>query len=588
MGAAESVVRNVDKRTSRREHRDVFIGAIQSYRQQGGKPFEHARAPSPDAAAGPQLQGRCISVCVRKRPMFEHEWKEELEFDVITTDASRVAIHDARMQADMRKMFMSHHEFGYDAVFGDQATNDAVYAGTASPLVRDAASGGHACVMMYGQTGSGKTYTMSAIYERAAAELFATVGAEAVARGAVVVSCTFVELAGDVCCDMLNGGKVVNLATGQNGEVLPIPCAEVICETAADLVAMIRHATSLRATHATGVHDASSRSHAVCRMYTEYPGSGAEGCLTLVDLAGSEHKIDSMWHGADRRKEGAQINASLMALKDCIRERVQQIDKSFSYRKAKLTMLLKPQLSDPTARVVVIATVSPSSKDTEHSLNTLRHACVMDGQQDAAARKAAAETGRVSQGIGSTRTVQLGGEATVLSFKGSDHCLSFCFSAFPCGSTALTSDRCNQRSTWPASPGGRATPAAGGRWTGRRPTGGAAGRQAGTGPWLPRAAGGGAQGRQWQRRRRRGWARAGEVVGGAGRVAVRRREGREAEGREGRAGGAAQGGAAGDAAAAAGPGRGADRRTAGGGCGRFRRAEAAAAAGSALHGAPDL
>eukprot|EP01051_Picozoa_sp_SAG22_P018019 SAG22_NODE_2922_length_2101_cov_1.501499_3_plen_239_part_00 len=29
-------------------------------------------------------------------------------------------------------------------------------------------------------------------------------------------------------------------------------------------------------------------------------------------------------------------------------------------------------------------------------------------------------------------------------FKGSDHCLSFCFSAFPCGSTALTDDRCNQ------------------------------------------------------------------------------------------------------------------------------------------------
>eukprot|EP01051_Picozoa_sp_SAG22_P019342 SAG22_NODE_3541_length_1652_cov_1.383129_2_plen_317_part_00 len=28
--------------------------------------------------------------------------------------------------------------------------------------------------------------------------------------------------------------------------------------------------------------------------------------------------------------------------------------------------------------------------------------------------------------------------------KGSDHCLSLCFSAFPCGFTALTSDRCNQ------------------------------------------------------------------------------------------------------------------------------------------------
>eukprot|EP01051_Picozoa_sp_SAG22_P021475 SAG22_NODE_4753_length_1174_cov_1.681860_1_plen_101_part_10 len=35
------------------------------------------------------------------------------------------------------------------------------------------------------------------------------------------------------------------------------------------------------------------------------------------------------------------------------------------------------------------------------------------------------------------------GEATVLSLKGGDHCLSLCFSAFPCGSTALTADRCN-------------------------------------------------------------------------------------------------------------------------------------------------
>eukprot|EP01051_Picozoa_sp_SAG22_P000941 SAG22_NODE_31_length_27697_cov_7.384376_12_plen_303_part_00 len=34
------------------------------------------------------------------------------------------------------------------------------------------------------------------------------------------------------------------------------------------------------------------------------------------------------------------------------------------------------------------------------------------------------------------------GEATVLSFKGSDHCLSLCFSAFACGSTALTEDTC--------------------------------------------------------------------------------------------------------------------------------------------------
>lgn len=107
-----------------------------------------------------------------------------------------------------------------------------------------------------------------------------------------------------------------------------------------------------------------------------------EGTLTLVDLAGSEHKIDSMYHSAERRKEGAAINASLMALKECIRSRASGNNASHHYRKSKLTMALKSSFMLPSARTVVIVTVSPSSKDTEHSLNSLRHACMMHGQEN--------------------------------------------------------------------------------------------------------------------------------------------------------------------------------------------------------------
>ena len=101
-----------------------------------------------------------------------------------------------------------------------------------------------------------------------------------------------------------------------------------------------------------------------------------------VDLAGSEHRIDSMYHGAERRKEGAMINASLMALKECVRARAAGKNFSHHYRKNKLTMALKSSFMLSTAKTVIIATVSPASKDTEHSLNTLRHACIMDGQQN--------------------------------------------------------------------------------------------------------------------------------------------------------------------------------------------------------------
>jgi Kinesin motor domain len=146
---------------------------------------------------------------------------------------------------------------------------------------------------------------------------------------------------------------------------------------------------------ATGVHDSSSRSHAVLRIYIQRGASSGvgpdkracsvpvpEGVLTLVDLAGSEHRIDSMHHSADRRKEGACINASLMALKECIRARAAGQNASHQYRKSKLTMALKASFLFPSARTLIIATVSPASKDTEHSLNTLRHACIMDGQQE--------------------------------------------------------------------------------------------------------------------------------------------------------------------------------------------------------------
>jgi kinesin family protein 2/24 len=142
-------------------------------------------------------------------------------------------------------------------------------------------------------------------------------------------------------------------------------------------MAMISHGMNIRTTAATGVHDASSRSHAILRIYiqrNDIVNKGAvdkyncdnsgvvEGTLTLVDLAGSEHRIDSMYHGKERRKETGNINASLMALKECIRARAAGKNLSHQYRKSKLTMALKTSFSLSTARTIVIATVSPASK----------------------------------------------------------------------------------------------------------------------------------------------------------------------------------------------------------------------------------
>ena len=311
MGNEQSIVRNVDKRTARREQAHHFVPAIRAFRAEawGGEKEDEEVCERGAGADAPAARGG-MQVCVRKRPVFPHEL-EQGEYDVVTCvgrgGAAQVIVHDARMHPDMRHMFINHHTFAFDVVFGEAASNRQVYAETAFPLVRRAVDDSvTATIMMYGQTGSGKTFTMSAIYELASHDLFAAVAAAPCIDGSSpAVSLCFVELAGDKCLDMLNRGKQVQLLTGRDGAVHPYPLAEVPVHSAAELLCFIRLACALRATEATGVHNQSSRSHAVCRIFIDRGGE-KEGMLQLIDLAGSEHRIDSAEHDAARRKEGAQ------------------------------------------------------------------------------------------------------------------------------------------------------------------------------------------------------------------------------------------------------------------------------------------
>merc|ERR1719162_1702972 len=295
------------------------------------------------------------------------------------------------MQPDMRNMFVNHHDFSFDEVFDETTDNAEVYCRSAEEIVQAAALGGHGTVMMYGQTGSGKTYTMTSFYKQAAEELFEHVTSK-------VVTVCFIELLGDKCFDMLNAGAPCNLICGPDGSVHPNPCVEVDVANATELLAIINMAGKLRATAATGVHDQSSRSHALCRIFVREAGQEGcddEGSLTLVDLAGTEHRIDNAEHNAERQREGAKINASLAALKECIRATAAGA-KFVPFRRNRLTQLLRGCFASTRPHpTIVIATVSPCSKDTEHSLNSLRHACIMDGQGQGKAAQSSAVAGDI-------------------------------------------------------------------------------------------------------------------------------------------------------------------------------------------------
>ena len=96
--------------------------------------------------------------------MFPRELKAG-EYDVIScVPDGRIVVHDCRMHADCRNLFINHHAFQYDGVYDQHTDSDQVYEDAVKamvPLVVSSAR--YATVLMYGQTGSGKTFTMQVI-----------------------------------------------------------------------------------------------------------------------------------------------------------------------------------------------------------------------------------------------------------------------------------------------------------------------------------------------------------------------------------------------------------------------------------------
>jgi kinesin family protein 2/24 len=99
------------------------------------------------------------------------------------------------------------------------------------------------------------------------------------------------------------------------------------------------------------------------------------GRLTFIDLAGSERGADTNKASRTTRLEGADINTSLLALKEVIRALATGDSMThIPFRGSKLTQVLKESFIGKNSRTVMVACVAPSITNCDHTLNTLRYA----------------------------------------------------------------------------------------------------------------------------------------------------------------------------------------------------------------------
>lgn len=313
-----------------------------------------------------------ICVAVRKRPI------PDPEMDIVETPSPLCIVNEPKIKYDLSH-YTDRHTFTFDEVFGEQCNNAGIYQRCCLPLIETVFSYGNATCFAYGQTGSGKTYTMlgsakePGLYAIAAREIFARANN---INAAVFVS--FYEIYGRKIFDLLNNrerlfaredaDKVINICGLSEHQVTDIQ----------EIFDVITAGSAYRAAGQTSANAESSRSHAVLQIEVRETkstnarrGPKTIGRISFIDLAGNERGADTFDCDRKTRMEGAEINKSLLALKECIR--ALGMGKSHvPFRGSILTEVLRDSFTG-NSRTTMIATISPSSTHCVNTLNTLRY-----------------------------------------------------------------------------------------------------------------------------------------------------------------------------------------------------------------------
>ena len=102
--------------------------------------------------------------------------------------------------------------------------------------------------------------------------------------------------------------------------------------------------------------------------------------LSLVDLAGSERATETQSNNKSRLAEGAEINKSLLALKECIRgldarKTTGNAEQHVPFRTSKLTLVLRDSFISKSniSKIIMISCISPGYSSANHTINTLRY-----------------------------------------------------------------------------------------------------------------------------------------------------------------------------------------------------------------------
>ena len=322
-----------------------------------------------------------IHVIVRKRPANHREYAQN-DIDIISTkNKNTIIVKELKNKFDLTK-YIEEHKFTFDRTYDENSSNQLIYNEMLKPMIEAAFNKTKISCFAYGQTGSGKTYTMlgnnhikndkgpqvPGLYLLSCIDLFNFLKQ----RPNLELWVSFYEIYCNKLFDLLNNKNILQAREDGKGNICIVGLLEKQTKNIEELLDIIDFGLNSRTVGITGANLDSSRSHAILQINIKTKEKEIYSKISFIDLAGSERAVDTIDTNKKTKIDGAEINKSLLALKECIR--ALDLEKRHKpFRGSKLTLVLRDSFMG-NCQTLMIANISPCLSCSEHTLNTLRYA----------------------------------------------------------------------------------------------------------------------------------------------------------------------------------------------------------------------
>ena len=363
-----------------------------------------------------KVKNSCIRVCIRVRPLLEHEdvefWQVDKDKNIIYTDnyysdqneiinesyALTNNLSNKSMsytKKDVKKLLIDSiyapQKFNFDRVYSIDCDSQLIYKEMCKDVVSSALEGYNGSIFMYGQTTSGKTFTMlgspnnPGILPCVLRDIFLKIKKIKKENDNIEfkVYCSYIEIYNENIHDLLTDSNFLKLIDDKKYGVIVAGAKKVIIDNFETGIEIKNFGEENRKYRETLFNEYSSRSHCIFQIFIENFEMKDEGdisstkysCLNLIDLAGSE-RINEYESKNITTGETGYINKSLFVLAHVINklaENNQGKKIHIPYRDSKLTRLLSQALGG-NSLTTIICTVSPAALNYYQTLSTLRFA----------------------------------------------------------------------------------------------------------------------------------------------------------------------------------------------------------------------